>query len=176
MKKATKVLVTTVAVVGITAASFSLVAARGGWSGCDGPYGMGRAGEYGEMSRGFGGERGMHKRGFGMDPAARLERMESRMAERIDYMKYKLKITAEQEPAWTALTESLKQKMANKAEHFAAMRDGGFTIQDKVKLMREGSADLKSLADGIDNLYAQLTPEQQKIADGLGPMFGRRGR
>jgi hypothetical protein len=116
----------------------------------------------------------MKHRSWGMG-GDRLERMESRMTDRMDYMKYKLQITAEQEPAWNALTESVKKKVTSKVERFAAKRDASFTIGDKVKLMREGSEDLKSLADSIDNLYAQLSPEQQKIADEMGPMFGGRG-
>ncbi|AKH19459.1 Spy/CpxP family protein refolding chaperone [Sedimenticola thiotaurini] len=163
MKRSNKIILTAVAIVGISVASISLVSAQGRYDRC------GYGGDSMSMQRGFDGERGHHKfnRGMKGDPAARME-------QRLDMMKYKLRITEEQEPVWQAFAQQVKQKMENRLERREAMRDNGRpTVSERVKQMRTGAEQMNEMADVIEKLYASLTPEQQKIADQMRPMGGK---
>jgi hypothetical protein len=156
MKRSKKVLISTVAVVGLSLGSISMVSAFGG------------PGGYGDCDRGYG-QKGpnkmMQKRGSGFN-------MEKRMEERLDYMKYKLGITAEQEPAWKEFTKTLQDKFAKKRDR-RENRGEQKTVTDKVKMMREGAEQMIQTANAIEKFYATLTPEQQKIADEMSPMGNR---
>lgn len=162
MKRSNKIILTAVAVVGIGAASISYGSAHGRYDGCG--YGQGPM----SMQQDGYGERGRHGFGRGMkgDPAARME-------QRLDMVKYKLRITEAQEPAWQAFEQSLKQKMTNRMERRQAVRDaGGMTVAERVKQMRGGAEQMNEMADAIEQFYTSLTPEQQQIADKMRPMGG----
>ena len=153
MKGSKKVLITTVAVVGLSLGSVSAVSAfggPGGYGGCDRGYGQ------------KGPNKMMQKGGYGFN-------MQDRMEERLDYMKYKLKITEKQELAWQEFTKVLESKFTNMRER---MENRGElkTIPEKVKQMRTGADNMTQMADAMEKLYKTLTPEQQKIADEMSPM------
>lgn len=163
MKRSSKIILTAVAIVGISAASISYVSAHGRYDRCG--YGQDPM----SMQQDFRGERGRHgfERGMKGDPAARME-------QRLDMMKYKLRITEEQEPAWQAFAQNVKQKMENRMERREAMRENGrLAVPERVKQMRTGAEQMNEMADAIEQLYASLTPEQQKVADQMRPMGGK---
>jgi len=163
MKRSNKIILTAVAIVGISAASISYVSAHGRYDRCG--YGQDRM----SMQQDYKGDRGQRKfdRAMKGDPAARME-------QRLDMMKYKLRITEEQEPAWQAFAQNVKQKMENRLEQREAKRERGTpTVAERVKQMRSGAEQMNEMADAIENLYASLTPEQQKIADQMRPMGGK---
>ncbi len=119
--------------------------------------------------------------GMKFDPAERVEK-------HLDYLKYQLKITADQESMWNAYSEKMK---AEAGKGMRAMRDA---VDDKLSapeymakmqsLMEERLAAMKGVHESFGRLYAALTPEQKKIADqqavqlgrgGMGGMGGRQG-
>lgn len=159
MKRSKKVLLGTVAVVGLSLGSISMVSAFGG------------PGGYGGCDRGNG-QKGpnkmMQQRGSGFN-------MEERMEERLDYMKYKLKITEKQEPAWQEFTKVLESKFTNMRDRMQN-RGEQKTIPEKVKQMRTGAEQMTQMADAMEKLYNTLTTEQQKIADEMSPMGKRMNR
>jgi len=158
MKRSSKVIIAAVAVIGIS----TVVVANGRFDRCG--YGQGPM----SMQEGGYAEQGRHSFGRGMqgDPSAR-------MAQGLDMMKYKLRITEAQEPAWQVFEQVLKTK----AEKMTAYRKaggfgGGMKVSERVEKMRAGAGQMSDMADAIEQLYLQLTPEQKKIADEMRPMRG----
>ncbi len=162
MKRSTKILVTTAAVIGIGAGSISLVSAHGGFGGCGGGYGMPQQREQGHgpmMHRGFKG-----RFGYGM---------EQFIQERLDQAKYKLRITEEQEPAWQEFTTQIGKNTATMRDRIQ-QRWGKPTVPERIQHMRDKAVQVNQMADAVEKLYQSLTPEQQKVADQISPMR-RRG-
>ncbi len=163
MKRSSKVILTAVTVVGLSLASLSYVSANGRYDRCG--YGQGPM----SMQDGGKGQWGRHGFGHGRsgDPVAR-------MGQGLDMMKYKLRITEAQEPAWQAFEQSMQQKMNARMEQRQAARESGvsITVPDRIERMRNGAVQITEMADAIEKLYAGLTPEQQKIADAMRPMGG----
>ncbi|TVO73490.1 Spy/CpxP family protein refolding chaperone [Sedimenticola selenatireducens] len=156
MKRSSKIIIAAVAVIGISTA----VAANGRFDRCG--YGQGGMG----MQESGYSEQGRHGRGMRGDPS-------ERMAQGLDMMKYKLRITEAQEPAWQSFEQVLKSKVEKMVEYKKA---GGFkaqmTVGERVEKMRTGAGQMTEMADAIEQLYSQLTPEQQKLADEMRPMRG----
>lgn len=160
----------------IIAASISGVAlAQGGprgagGYGCDGsgPMGMGPMG-------GPGGPMGRHA-AMKFDPA----QMAQRVDERLDYMKYQLKITATQEPLWNAYAEKMK---AEAGKGMQAMQvppaDDKLSAPERMAqrqtLMEGRLAAMKGVHESFDRLYGALTPEQKVTADKLAGRMGKGG-
>ena len=100
--------------------------------------------------------------GMKFDPAERA-------GKRLDYLKYQLKITAEQEPLWNAYAEKMT---AEAGKGMKALRD---TSDDKLSapermakmqsVMEERVAAMRGVHDSFNRLYAALTPEQKAVAD-----------
>jgi Spy/CpxP family protein refolding chaperone len=152
MKRSKKVLISTAAVLILSTASISMVAARGyhsGFGGCNGGYGNWQQGP-GQT---------MQKQGSWM---------EQRMQDRLGYMKYTLGITKEQEPAWKEFTEAVGSKAATMRNRMQ-QRGAQQTVAERVKRMRDGSEQMTQMANAIEKMYNALTPEQQKIADQISP-------
>lgn len=136
---------------------------------------MGGMGGHGGEHRGMTGHHGMQGKGQ-MDPA----KMEERMAARQAVLKVRLKITADQESAWTAFTNAMKPSpdmLKRRADMRAEM--GKLTTperMDKMKAMRgERDAAMDKHAAAVKTLYAVLTPEQKKVFD-TQPMRGSHER
>lgn len=129
--------------------------------GCDGSGPMGQMGRQASMK---------------FDPAERAE-------QRLDYMKYQLKITAAQEPLWNAYAEKMQAKAGEMGKGMRSMRD---TVDEKLSapermakmqsLMEERLAAMKGVHESFARLYAALTPEQQAIADKQASRMGKGGR
>ncbi len=173
MKRSKKVLLSTVAVIGLSVASVSLVSAfggPGGHGGHGGPGGFGgcdRSG-YGPSPQWQQG-RMMHRPGFDGGFGFGMEDM---MQNRLDRMKYELRITKEQEPAWKEFTESASKKMTTMRDRMQQRGMQG-TVAERVKLMRDGATNMTEMADAIEKLHKTLTPEQQKITDQISPRMMR---
>ena len=119
------------------------------------------------------GPRGM-RANMSIDPAQRAER-------RLDYMKYQLKITAEQEPLWVAYAEKAK---AEAGKGFRAMQDqsadANLTAPERMAkmqaLMQERLNAMAGVHENFNRLYDALTPEQKKIADRHAARMGPKAR
>lgn len=132
--------------------------------------GMGVAGSALAYSPDMGGHgHGMMGR-HGGDPAKMQERATKRLAE----LKTQLKITADQEGAWTAFSSAMQSAAGQ--SHMG--RDDGKKMHDemqklttperidRMKAMRaEHQARMDKMADAVKAFYAALTPEQRKVFD-----------
>jgi LTXXQ motif family protein len=89
--------------------------------------------------------------------------------QRLAQLKSDLAITPEQEPQWSAFTNVVLQQM----DQFKARHDGGRTvartaperIDRRVAWMKERAAAFEAVGQAAKTLYAELSPEQQQIAD-----------
>jgi periplasmic protein CpxP/Spy len=164
MKGSKKALISTVAVIGLSVASISMVSAYGGNSG----YGCCDRGGYGDRQQKQGQmmQKGKSGRGMGGNMGQRIE-------EKLDRIKYKLRITEKQEPAWNEFTDTVANKAATMRDRMQ-QRGTQQPVSERVKRMRDGAEQMTKMADAIDKMYKTLTPEQQKIADQINPR-GMRG-
>ena len=165
MKRSSKVIIGVVTAVGITAATASYVSA-GPWGGCfnDGP-----RSEYGYG--GHGPSKFFRKSMWGGGPST------ERHQERVEYLKFKIKITPDQEPAWQQLENALNAKMEMIQDRFQERRDGkSVTLPNRSDQLRSHADQMNKIADAFDNLYAQLNDEQKASAEDLHRMIGPKGR
>jgi protein CpxP len=123
---------------------------------------------------GMGGEHhfGMMQRGHG-DPA----KMQAHMEKRAAALKEKLKLTAEQEGAWTTFTAAMKpsadmtQRMADRGEMAKLTTPDRI---DKMKAMHtQLGAEMDKRGEAIKAFYAVLSPEQKKVFDAQHMRGGR---
>lgn len=144
--------------------SASVMAAPHG-GGCDGE-GHGHGKMRGER---MGGERG----GPGAMSAQHLERMKTR-----------LKITAQQEAAWTAFATQATEQAAKMRSLMPAPADRDAAkalpaperMARHTEMMSRRLAGMQAVNAAFKDLYAQLTPEQKALADqGMGRMQGGPG-
>jgi hypothetical protein len=151
----------------VLAGTLSGVALAQGRGGCDGMGGMGGMGMMGS-----GGPMGRHA-AMKFDPAERAE-------QRLDYLKYQLKITAAQEPLWNAFAEQTKAGAGKGMQALQGQAtDAKLTAPERMArmrtLMEERLAAMKVVQESFSRLYAALTPEQQQIADRHAARMGKGG-
>jgi periplasmic protein CpxP/Spy len=125
-------------------------------------------------------QRGSHM-GMGKshhDPA----RMQERVAKRHAELKAKLKITAAQEPAWTAFTATMTPPASmmrdRRAQHAELQKLPTPERIDKLRALRtehmtEMMKSMDQRGDATKALYAALSPEQQKTFDAEAQQGGR---
>ena len=96
--------------------------------------------------------------------------------QRLSQLKTNLAITPEQEGAWNAYAEAVRDKAALRASHRQAMLgSGAITAEQRLSFHQEGLAQRQKLAAARRDLYAALTPAQQASAGRqLGPHRGPR--
>ena len=99
----------------------------------------------------------------------------STKAARLSMVKERLQITAEQEPSWNEFEAAVSAKM----EQRFARRGAGFanrptTVEERIARIRARTATGQAVADAMERLYGELTPEQRKIADDYLLMGPRR--
>ncbi len=143
----------------------AVVAAPDATVGCAGMGpGMGRMG----MMQG-----GHHGPMWGGEPGAMAEQHLTRL-------KTDLKITAAQEPAWSAFAaKAAEQAKAMHAQHprQAPAADAKTSAPERMALhvdqMKQHLAGMEAMTAAMKDLYAALTPEQRALAD---QQFGRMGR
>jgi len=129
------------------------------------------------MGQGMQGQ-GMGPRGMGrMDPA----KMQAMQDQRHAALKAQLKLTAAQEPAWTAFTAAAKPHGAMQAKQLDPAEMAKLTTPERIEKMKtmraqrmgEMASAMDKHAEATNALYAVLTPEQQKIFD-ANAMQGQR--
>jgi len=160
MKRSTKVFVTTAAIIGLGAASISMVSAHGGFNRSGG------CGGYGDSQQWQQGHGPMMHNGFKRHFGSSKERF---IQQRLDQAKYQLRITEEQEPAWQKLTDTIGQKVDFMRDHMQK-RGTQQTVAERLQHLRDGADQMEQLASAVENMYKTLTPEQQKLADQITPM------
>ena len=123
---------------------------------------------------GYGGRGGM----MGMNP----ERMEKMHEQHLATLHDKLKLTAQQEPAWKKF--AAVKPMADPANRpnpdEMAKLNAPQRMEKGLEHMKAMEAKMTEHLAALKEFYAVLTPEQQKIFDeqmpGFGDRGGRRGR
>lgn len=143
MKTSAKIVIGTLAALGIAAGSVAF------------------ADDYGPMKgpgyRGYGPNGHCQKAG----PGARLDRL-----------KAELKLTAKQEPAWQAFEKAVQANKPVRGEGRAAMAGGADPMQTRIAFMEQRLAAMKAIQKARVDLYKALTPEQKKAMDEYGPGYG----
>jgi hypothetical protein len=97
---------------------------------------------------------------------------------RIAFLKAELKVTDAQQPLWNTVAEAIRSNAKDMAgmPHGMAMMGGSATLPEKLasheKMMAAHLDGLRKLRTAFDPLYAALSTDQKKTADGLmiGPM------
>ncbi|RJX33568.1 MAG: hypothetical protein C4516_01910 [Oxalobacter sp.] len=118
----------------------------------------------------------MQGRGMGrMSPAQRAEHMKLRMDQHHAYLHDKLKLTAEQEPAWKEFIASAKPPMMEPQTMRADMMklSAPERMEKMMGHMKQREAHMADRLAALKKFYAVLTPEQQKVFDA--EHMGRRG-
>lgn len=101
--------------------------------------------------------------GHGHDPA----RMQARIERHAADLKERLRITAAQEPAWTAFVGAMKPPMAGAMPQRGEL--GKLSTPERLDRMKAMRQQHQAAADQRDQatraLYAVLTPDQKKLFD-----------
>nr|WP_315244236.1 Spy/CpxP family protein refolding chaperone [uncultured Albidiferax sp.] len=107
------------------------------------------------------------------DPAKMQAHMQKRQAD----LKAKLKLTAAQEPAWTAFSASMQPPAHGPRPDKAAMEK--LTTPERIDKMRalhaERGTHMEKRAEATKAFYAALSPEQQKVFDANTMHHGEHG-
>jgi hypothetical protein len=140
---------------------------------------------------GSGHEMGGGMMGGGIDPMAHMmgmmENMSHMMAmmhdklahagDRVAALKTKLKITEAQTPAWNKFADALLAAAKSAEEsidtmHMQTLHSASSALPENLefhaKMAAARAASLNAIKAALDPLYASLSDEQKKIADGLG--------
>jgi periplasmic protein CpxP/Spy len=106
------------------------------------------------------------------------ERMKDRMAKHQAELKAKLKLTAEQEGAWTQFTAAMQPPAAMQHPDRAEMAK--LTTPQRLEKMQafkaQRDAEMGKRFDATKAFYAALTPEQQKVFDAEHSRMGHGGK
>ena len=105
-------------------------------------------------------------------PAAGQARHHDPMAsaqKRLAHLKSKLGITAEQEPQWSAFSDTVMQRVAQLKSARRGEKPAALTapqrIDRRLAWMKERTAAFEAMGEAAKALYATLSPQQQQIAD-----------
>ena len=115
-----------------------------------------------------------------MDREKRMERMQAHRAQRLAELKQKLRLESSQEGAWNSFAAA-QQRPARPAGQARAEREAFAKMTTPQRLDRmqarhaERGARFTELMTATRNLYAALSPEQQKTFDAETLRFGHRG-
>jgi hypothetical protein len=104
--------------------------------------------------------------------------MSSHVEGRIASLKSDLKITAAQTPQWDRFADALRATARSMNGMYGQMMQAKGTaalparLEAQAQMISAHLASLKALKDALDPLYASLSDDQKKRADGLmiGPM------
>ena len=112
-------------------------------------------------------------------PGDLQERHQARMAQRANAFKAQLKLTPEQEPAWTAFMAAMQPAQRTARLDPADMEKR--TTPERIDRMRalraQHAAEADRRGEATKTFYAALTPEQQKTFDSRGQnMRGKGGQ
>jgi hypothetical protein len=105
-------------------------------------------------------------------PAAGHARQHDPMAstqKRLAHLKSKLGITAEQEPQWSAFSDTVMQRVAQLKSARRGEKPAALTapqrIDRRLAWMKERTAAFEAMGEAAKALYATLSPQEQQIAD-----------
>jgi len=112
------------------------------------------------------------------DPAKR----EAMFAKRIAELKTKLKITSDQESAWTSFTTAMKPAAGTNHQRADRAEMEKLTTPERIDKMRamhtqhmtERTAAMDKRAEATKTLYAALNAEQKKTFDAMHASMGRQ--
>lgn len=112
----------------------------------------------------------------------RAEKMQARMGEQMAKrqadLKVQLKLTAEQESAWTAFTAAMTPPQWGKTSRPNPAEMQALTTPQRIEKMQalraERESQMTKRLEATKAFYAVLTPEQQKVFDAQ-PMPGKQG-
>lgn len=100
--------------------------------------------------------------------------------QRLAQLKDELKIMPNQEGAWQAYSDTMKQTMQRPARPDARQGQAQLTAPERmarhIERMKQRLAKMEVMATAMQNLYAQLTPEQRTIADMHAARFNKKHR
>lgn len=120
--------------------------------------------------------------GPGRPHAARMcEDQDARLAGMLAFAETKLKITEQQRAAWTGFADAVKSSQQPMKDLCAARKDQPRDaalpqrLERMEAMMSARLQQLQKVRPALDTLYAQLTPDQQKTADGLMRQAMRHG-
>ncbi|MDR1967979.1 MAG: Spy/CpxP family protein refolding chaperone [Burkholderiaceae bacterium] len=101
------------------------------------------------------------------NPAVMQQRMAARHEKHMTNLKTLLKLTSEQETAWTNFTAAMQPPGPQARENRAEAEQ--LTTPERIDLMQNRAAErqarMQQRGDAVKAFYAQLTPEQQKTFD-----------
>ncbi len=97
------------------------------------------------------------------DPVAKVD-------QRLARLKEELRITGDQEQAWSAYAEKTRSNVKEMRDQMeAAMREPVETAPQRfdrhIELMKKRLVNFENMDQALKQLYAALTPEQKAIAD-----------
>lgn len=106
------------------------------------------------------------------------EERQARMAQRAETFKQKLQLTADQEPAWTAFTTSMRPPEGRPHARLSPEGMDKLTTPERIDRMRamraQHAAEMDRRDEAVKTFYAALTPAQQKVFDAEGARMHHR--
>ncbi len=94
------------------------------------------------------------------------------------FAEVKLQITEAQKPVWTKFAETVRAagQAATKLCAEGAGKTADVTLPERLardeQVAQAKLTEIQTIRPALDDLYAQLTPEQRKVADGLPQLCG----
>ncbi len=123
--------------------------------------------------------------GPGQGPDRHFGRMcedqDAHLAGKLAFAEKKLRITDAQRPAWTKFADAARASLKPTQDLCAKMKDQPAPtalpqrLERMETMMQTHLQQLQTVRPALTDLYAQLTPEQQKTADSLLPHRGGPG-
>lgn len=180
MRKTTKIALAVGAALslGLAAAELTAHPSDMGWGNEGQGYGMHGFGPGSGMGYGMHGGGPGYGMGYGMGYGAQP----GAAADRLQGVKSELGITGQQEPAWQAFVNSVKQREESRQALFARMRDSRSAgslpemLAQRDEFFKQQQAERQAGTAALKELYAALSPEQKTVADqvfgGFGPRYG----
>lgn len=114
---------------------------------------------------------GMHGPGMGMGMAmphgahGGAMRHGQGMEEHLATLKTELGLTSQQEPAWQAFEQTVRNQKAAHEQGRGPVQAGTDPMESHIAFMEQRLAGMKAVAKARQDLYKVLTPEQKTIAD-----------
>lgn len=102
----------------------------------------------------------------------RAERMKARLDERLGHVRDELKLRPEQVPMWDKLEALIRQRSAERGDHWSQMREGREKLRHadimeridaRAQRLGERANTAKELADTVRPLWTTLSDEQKTV-------------
>jgi Spy/CpxP family protein refolding chaperone len=127
----------------------------------------------GHGGRGFGPHAGQMTEA---DRAQMRERMQARMAQRLDRMAARLEIKASQQEAWSAYRQARESIFANAPQQLPGPdADAASLTRFRADMAKRRADRMAVMADATAKLQEALEPNQRKVLDEMSRRGGHRG-